>query len=161
MRGAGACVLRGQSRVLSHIWSNTHDPPRSVFGTYTDVKFNALGRIMTVHLVPPMGEDKSAWSDRLLDSHFSMSLPVFIVERAFSGLPIVRSRTEPWANRFTWKFALPRECFTPQTCGPTSLRSLIIPLRMRAFTVPSGSFSLSAISFWVSPWKYAISITWR
>ncbi len=34
------------------------------------MKFNALCKIRSVHLVHPMGEGKSAWSDRLLDKSF-------------------------------------------------------------------------------------------
>ncbi len=39
------------------------------------MKFNALCKIRTIHLAHPMGERKSAWSDRLLDKSFLHVLP--------------------------------------------------------------------------------------
>jgi hypothetical protein len=44
------------------------------------MKFNTLGKLTTVHRVHPMGQGKSAWSNRLSESHFFMPFVVFMVK---------------------------------------------------------------------------------
>ncbi len=44
------------------------------------MKANTLGKLRTSHLVHPLGEGKSTWSDRLSESHFFMPFPVFMVK---------------------------------------------------------------------------------